>query len=155
MSYNFSTPANITDDDSGLEVFLNHYDFDFYTSKHLFNLLLFKKYIESTGMIFLAIQDGFDEDTLNKQYFYKRKNIDAYNKRINKFSDDMHHLPSFPSLQKMINDIGFFTFNPHEPYGVPTSLLNAGYNEDHHYSPEGHEIFGKNLAHHLKNKYNI
>ena len=42
-SYNFSNPASITDNDSGLEVFLNHYDFDFYTSKHLLNLLLFKK----------------------------------------------------------------------------------------------------------------
>lgn len=150
-SYNFSTPSDL-ENDNGLEVFINHFDFNFYISKHLFNVLLFKKYIESTGMTFLAIPDGFRTE---EEYFYTIKDVDSYNKKINNFSDDMHHIAPFPSLETMIDDIGFLKMDPSNPYGTPKTLIENGYNDDYHYSPEGHKIFGKNLAHYLKKKYNI
>lgn len=151
-SYNFSNPSEL-ENDNGLEVFIDHFDFNFYVSKHLFNVLLFKKYIESTGMTFLAISDGMGD--LEKEFFYTIKDVDVYNKRINHFSDDQHHVSPFPYLKDMIDDIGFINFDMNEPYGNPTSLIEDGYNHDHHWSPKGHEIFGKNLAHYLKKKYNI
>ena len=130
---------------------LNHFDFDFYLSKNLNNLVFLKKYVESFGITFKPFSLGSKSlDDLLKTYEYIYHDEEHHNKKLNRFAEN-HYEIEFPKIKEILNDLDFLLVDLDIPYGYPTSLVHDGYSEDdYHHSPEGHKILGKNLAYHLK-----
>lgn len=148
---------DIDSDQLSKNLLLNHFDFDFYLSKNLNNLVFLKKYAESFGIIFKPFSTGSKKfNDLLKTYEYTYYDENKHIKRLNQFSEN-HYNIEFPELKNILNDLDFLLVDLDTPFGSPTTLIEDGYNNDYHNSPEGHEKIGKNLAYHLKKigKYNL
>lgn len=160
--WRFTSSMNLeVSNDSDLlskNLLLNHFDFDFYLSKNLNNLVFLKKYVESFGIIFKPFSLGSKSlDDLLKTYEYTYYDEEHHNKRLNYFAET-HYDIEFPKIKKILNDLDFLLVDLDVPNGWPTSLVHDGYSDnDYHHSPEGHKILGSNLAYHLKKigKFNL
>lgn len=153
--WRFSSSLNIEDnidkDPLSKNLLLNHFDFDFYLSKNLNNLVFLKKYVESFGITFKPFSLGSKSlDDLLKTYQYTYYDENIHNKRLNNFSEN-HYDIEFPEIKNILKDLDFLFADFKIPFGQQTSLVEDGYSkDDYHYSPEGHNVIGKNIAYHLK-----
>ena len=143
------------DTEMAKNLFMKHYDFDFYLAKNLNNIVFLKKYLESFGIKFIPMQNGgkSHKDLLD---IYKYKNKESeLSKKLNMYNGDIHYDIEFPNIADIVEELDFLLVDFKEPHGNPPTLISEGYHDDHHLSPNGHEIFGKNISFHLKNKLKL
>lgn len=128
--------------DSTKDFHKNHFDFDFYVLKHLQEIFLFKKYLDSYNIdsIFVGICKNAFEHNLKLQ----KKDTKKVYEQIN----NLENLPisvSFPSIETLLKQIPYF-----EPDVTIENLVTAYDINDYHFSPKGHEDFSQFIVDTLK-----
>lgn len=131
-----------------INYFKHHFDFDYSIAIYLQELLVFKKYVESYGIKFLCFHLGDGKNPSNTYFRYINDEIDIQN-ALNSFQPISYDFIEFPKLENLLNEIDIWNVNCNEPYGSPMTLVKDGFNNDGHYSPNGHKTLGKNLAYHI------
>lgn len=149
-SFNFQNIQEEYDkaDKLAVNYFKNHFDFDYSMAIFLNELLVFKRYIESYGIKFLCFNLGDNTNSLTKVYNYIKNEPDVQI-ALNSFQRVSYDFVEFPKIEDLLNDINMWMVNCNEPFGTPITLKNDGFNNDNHYSPNGHKTLGKNLAYQL------
>lgn len=135
-------------DELAINYFKNHFDFDYSIAIYLQELLVFKKYVESYGIKFLCFNLGDAKNPPDTYFKYINDEMDIQI-ALNSFQSISYDFVEFPTIKSLLKDIDIWNVNCNDPYGLPITLKNDGFNNDYHYSPKGHKTLGKNLAHHL------
>ena len=121
---------NIIDNNPNLQYFFrNHFDFDYYTAKHLMRLVEYKGFLKSKGidsMFFGEIE----------QFKYEEKTDEFMQNNMLNFNPWSHEDVKFPSWKSLIKELDIK--NPSKGYEIIT-LRDDGYGDDMHYSPNGHK----------------
>ena len=121
---------NIIEDNPNLQYFfLNHFDFDYYTAKHLMRLVEYKGFLKSKGidsMFFGEIE----------QFKYEEKTDEFMQNNMLNFNPWSHEDVKFPSWKSLMKELDIK--NPPFNNKIKT-LRDDGYGNDGHYSPNGHK----------------
>jgi hypothetical protein len=139
----------------GMDFFLRHFDFDYYTAKFLMYLYEYKGFLESKGILFLPFEH-FPENiinNINKLYPYQR-NEEIIQNKMNNRTSWTHHKQIFPDRKTLLKKIDMWDTNFQKPI-LPKTLRDVGYCNDNHFSPEGHDAVAHNLSIQLKEKLSI
>ena len=108
--------------------FINHFDFDYYTAKHLMRLVEYKGFLKSKGI------DSIFFGEIN-QFKYEEKTDEFMQNNMLNFNPWSHEDVKFPSWKALIKELDMK--NPSKGYEI-TTLKQDGYGDDMHYSPNGH-----------------
>ena len=125
---------NSIEDNPNLQYFFrNHFDFDYYTAKHLMRLVEYKGFLKSKGidsMFFGEIE----------QFKYEEKTDEFMQNNMLNFNPWSHEDVKFPSWKSLIKELDIK--NPQRNTQIRT-LKDDGYGDDMHYSPNGHKQLAK------------
>ena len=120
----------IIDNNPNLQYFFrNHFDFDYYTAKHLMRLVEYKGFLKSKGidsMFFGEIE----------QFKYEEKTDEFMQNNMLNFNPWSHEDVKFPSWKSLMKELD--VKNPSKGHEI-TTLKKDGYGDDMHYSPNGHK----------------
>ena len=108
--------------------FINHFDFDYYTAKHLIRLVEYKGLLKSKGIDSIFFGEV-------KQLGYEEKTDEFIQNNMLNFNRWSHEDVKFPSWKALIKELD--VKNPSKGYEI-TTLKQDGYGDDMHYSPNGH-----------------
>lgn len=149
LSFNFQT---IEENNSwAMDYFIRHFDYDFYVAKSLLRIYEYKGFLESKGIKFLPFCFCNNiMQNIEKNFPYKRKESVIQN-LMNNRTPWTHYNQNFPSKKELIEKIELWEVNFSEPIH-PKSLREDGFNDDGHWSPNGHDAIANNLAPQLKEK---
>ncbi len=132
--------------------FKYNFDFDFYIAKYLMQLVEYRGFLESKGILFLPhnmTEEGFP---------YERED-EFIEKNMLNFNQWNHVKVDFPNRKSLFKELKLWKepdfeiskmSNLGKKYYNALSLIECGYNNDLHYSPEGHTILAEVYAKHLK-----
>jgi hypothetical protein len=109
--------------------FINHFDFDYYTAKHLMRLVEYKGFLKSKGIDSMFFGE-------KGQFEYEEKTDEFMQNNMLNFNPWTHEDVKFPSWKSLMKELDME--NPQRNTQIKT-LKDDGYGDDMHYSPNGHK----------------
>ncbi len=132
--------------------FKYNFDFDFYIAKYLMQLVEYRGFLESKGILFLP-------HNMTEESFPYERGDEYIEKNMLNFNQWNHVKVDFPNRKSLFKELKLWkepdfeidqNKDPGKKYYKALTLIDCDYNEDFHYSPEGHTILAEVYAKHLK-----